>query len=238
MKRIKSTARKYWTAWLLTVCCALLFVIPCTPAQATDVTKSQGQLYNWTLLDDVGGTPYLETGVHTYTDTLSSTFNVAMVNIGAAADAGSVGFKIFVRYGAAEDGWREWIDYRADVDVAVTVALDLEAASGQAVIAVAATAGFDAVTQIGDTYFLKDATLANSELVIWGGVHADADTLTVIDNLVRTHATATSSMYAVVSQWNIRLPNGNDEAKVVFYNQDADANYACRIDYANEDDIE
>jgi hypothetical protein len=237
MAKVKSVMKKYWTAWLLTVCCILLCVIPHT-AQATDVTKSQGQLYPWTLLDDVGGTPYLETGVHTYTDTLSSTLNVAMVNIGAVADASSVGFKVFVRYGAADDGWRLWRDLKADVAVAVTTVLDAESAAAQAVINVTATAGFDAVTQIGDTYFIKDATLANSELVIWGGVHADAATITVIDNLVRTHAVTTSSLYAVVSQWPIYLPNGCDEAKVVFYNQDADANYACRVDYANEDDIE
>jgi len=181
---------------------------------------------------------HLETGIHTYTDTISSTLNIAMVNIGAVADAGSVGWKVFVRYGADDDGWRLWLEGKADVAVAVTTVLDLEAAADQAVIPVTATAGFDAVGQIGDTYFIKDATLANSELVIWGGVHADADTITVIDDLVRTHAVTTSSLYAVVSQWNIRLPNGNGEAKVVFYNQDADANYACRVDYANVTDIE
>ena len=48
----------------------------------------------------------------------------------------------------------------------------------------------------------------------------------------------TADIYQVVSQWNIRLPNGSDEAKILFYNQDADANYACRVDYANQDAIE
>lgn len=210
------------------------------PALALDATKSQGQLYDWTLLDDVGATPamHLETGVHTYTDAISSTLNVVMVNIGAVADASSVGFKVFVRYGAADDAWREFIDLTADVAVGVSTTLDLEAAAAQAVLAVAATAGHDAVGQIGDTYFVQNATLANSEMVIWGGVHADADTLTVIDNLVATHAVTTTKVWAVVKQWNIRLPEGSDEAKVLFYNQDADANYACRVDYANVDDIE
>lgn len=237
-KRFAGKIMRFTLVSLTVVILAMVMVISSHNAHATDVTKSQGQLYDWTLLDDIGGTPYLETGVHTYTDTLSSVLNIAMVNIGAAADAGSIGFKIFVRYGAADDGWREWIDLKADVAVAVTTVLDAESAAAQAVINVTATAGFDDPTQIGDTYFIKNATLANSELVIWGGVHADAATLTVIDNLVTTHAVTSSSLYAVVSQWNIRLPNGNDEAKVLFYNQDADANYACRVDYANEDDIE
>ena len=219
----------------------LLFVTG-TPqnAMALDATKSQGQLLDWTLLDDTGATPAMtvETGTHTYTSAISSTLNIAMVNIGAVADASSIGFKVFVRYGAADDGWREFIELTADVAVAVTTVLDAESAAAQAVINVTATAGFDAVTQIGDTYFIKNATLANSELVIWGGVHADAATITVIDDLVTTHAVTTSSLYAVVSQWNIRLPEGNDEAKVLFYNQDADANYAVRADFANVDAIE
>jgi len=217
---------------------SLLFCVGA--AQAVDITKSQGQLYEWTLLDDTAATPamHLETGVHTYTDTLSSAFNVAMVNIGAVADASSVGFKVFVRYGAADDGWRLWREYKADVAVGVATVLDAESAAAQAVINVTVTEGFDAVTQIGDTYFIKDGTLANSELVIWGGVHGDGQTITVIDDLVTTHAVTTCSLYAVVSQWNVMLPNGCDEAKVLFYNQDADANYACRVDYANEDAIE
>lgn len=221
---------------LITILTIVLLL--CASAQAADATKSQGELYDWTLLDDTAGTMYLETGTHTYTDAISSTLNVCMVNIGAVADASSVGFKVFVRYGAADDGWREFRDFKADVAVGVSTTLDLEAASGQAVLAVAATSGHDAVTQIGDTYFLQNATLANSELVIWGGVHADADTLTVIDNLVATHAVTTTKLWAVVSQWDVMLPNGCDEAKVLFYNQDADANYACRVDYANVDDIE
>ncbi|KKL08568.1 hypothetical protein LCGC14_2574530, partial [marine sediment metagenome] len=54
------------------VCICLIFVgTTSRRAQAVDITKSQGELYDWTLLDDTGGTPYLETGVHTYTDTLS-----------------------------------------------------------------------------------------------------------------------------------------------------------------------
>lgn len=209
----------------------------CASAQAVDITKSQGQLYDWTLLDDTGGTPTLETGTHTYTDTLSSTLNVAMVNIGAVADASSVGFIIFIRYGATEADWREWREYKADVAVAVTIDVDAQAASGQAVIPLSVTTNFDEPARIGDVFFIKDATLANSELVIWGGTFNNDVSITAIDNLVTTHEN-TADIYQVVSQWNIMLPNGCDEAKVLFYNRDADANYACRVDYANEDDIE
>lgn len=225
--------------WISLIIVVLMFVctIPCHRATAADITKSQGELYDWTLLDDVAGGPTLETGTHTYTDTLSSVLNVVMVNIGAVADAGSVGFKVFIRYGATEADWRLWIDLKADVAVAVTIDVDAQAASGQAVIPLSSTTNFDEPARIGDTFFLRDATLANSELVIWGGTFDNDVSITVIDNLVTTHEN-TADIYQVVSQWNIRLPNGNDEAKVLFYNRDADANYACRVDYANEDDIQ
>lgn len=218
------------------VCICLIFVSTTShQAQAADVTKSQGQLYDWTLLDDTGGTPFLETGIHTYTDTLSSMLNITMVNIGAVADAGSIGFMVFIRFNEAEDGWRLFVEYKADVAVAVTIDVDAQAASGQAAIPLSNTTNFDEVP--GSIYFLRDTTLANSELVIWGGTFSNDVSITAIDNLVTTHEN-TADIYKVVSQWNILLPNGNDEAKVLFYNRDADANYACRIDYANEDDIQ
>ena len=214
---------------------SLLFIdVTSQDVMALDMTKSQGELYDWTSL---GAITTLETGTHTYTATLSSTLNVAMVNIGAVADAGSVGCKIFVRYGAADDAWREFADLKADVALAVTIDVDAQAASAQAVIPLSATTNFDEPARINDTFFIKDATLANSELVIWGGTFENDISITVIDNLVTTHEN-TADIYQVVSQWNIKLPNGNDEAKLLFYNQDADATYACRVDYANEDDIE
>ena len=206
--------------------------------RALDITKSQGELLDWTLLDDTASAAMtVETGTHSYADTISSTLNIVMVNIGAVADAGSVGCKVFVRYGAADDSWREFLDLKADVAVAVTIDVDAEAASGQAAIPLSATTNFDEPARINDTFFIKDATLANSEMVIWGGTFDNDVSITAIDNLVTTHAN-TADIYQVVTQWNIKLPNGSDEAKLLFYNQDGDANYAVRADYANEDDIE
>lgn len=227
------------TIGALCLCCMLFVTHTPQNAMALDATKSQGQLLDWTLLDDTGASPAMtvETGTHTYTSAISSTLNIAMVNIGAVADASSVGFKVLVRYGATDDGWREFVNFTADVAVASTIDVDAQAASGQAVIPLSVTTNFDGVVQIGDTFFLRDTVLADSELVIWGGVFTNDVSITVIDNIVETKE-ATADLYAVVSQWNIRLPEGNDEAKVLFYNQDADANYAVRVDFANVDAIE
>lgn len=237
MKKYAGKIMRWTLISLFLLCLGIICIMPAHKTMAADVDKSQGELYDWTLLDDVAGGPTLETGTHTYTDTLSSVLNVVMVNIGAVADAGSVGFMVFVRYGAADDSWRLWIDLKADVAVAVTIDVDAQAASAQAVIPLTATTNFDEPARIGDTFFLRDTVLADSELVIWGGVFDNDVSITVIDDITETKE-ATADIYQVVSQWSILLPNGNDEAKVVFYNRDADANYACRVDYANEDDIQ
>ena len=239
MARTKSIARKYWTAWLLTVCCLLLFVIPGTPAQAANLTKSQGELMDWTLLDDTGGVPFLESAVFDagegYDDSLSSTLLVTMVNVGAAGTANAQGFIVFVRVSATDEGWRELI--RLDMDAGASNVGDLDdaAASAQAVIPLTSTTNFETP---GTVFFIKDeTTIADSALVIFGGTFSDDVSITVIDNLVNAYD-ASDNLYSNVQQWPIVLPSECDEAKVVFYNGDADANYACRIDYANQDDIE
>jgi len=41
----------------------LILMVLCIPVYAADVTKSAGQLLDWTLLDDTGGNPFIETNV-------------------------------------------------------------------------------------------------------------------------------------------------------------------------------
>lgn len=224
-----------WTMVSLAAFCLVFVATTAHKTMAADVDKSQGQLYDWTLLDDTGGTPYLETGVHTYTDTFSSVLHVTMVNIGAAGTAGAQGFKVFVRYSGTDEGWGEFINLGMGAAASNVGDLDDAAAGAQAVIPLTSTTNFETP---GDVFFLHDAgTIADSALVIFGGVYTNDVSITVIDNLVNAYD-ASDNLYDNVVQWPILLPNGCDEAKVLFYNGDADANYACRVDYANEDDVQ
>lgn len=230
-----------WTLVSLTcVILAILCFIPASKTLAVDVTKSQGELMDWTLLDDTGSaTMFLESvefdDGEGYDASMTSTLHITMVNIGAAADAGSVGFMIFIRVSATDEGWRELTDLKATVAASNVGDLDDSAASGQAVIPLTSTTNFETP---GSVFFLHDAgTIADSALVIFGGTYANDVSITVIDNLVNAYDNA-DNLYDNVSQWPIILPLGCDEAKVLFYNRDADANYACRIDYSNGDDVE
>ncbi len=235
MKKYAGKIMRWTLISLFLLCLGIVCVMPAHKIMAVDVDKSQGELYDWTLLDDTGGTPYLETGTHTYTDTFSSVLHVTMVNIGAAGTANAQGFKIFVRFSGTEEGWREFIDLKMSATASDVGDMDDTAASGQAVIPLASTTNYETP---GDVFFLHDAgTIADSALVIFGGVYTNDVSVTVIDNLVNAYDAA-DNLYNVIGQWFVILPNGGDEAKVLFYNGDADANYACRVDYINEDDVQ
>ena len=217
----------------------LISLLLCASAQATNITKSQGELMDWTLLDDTGGVPFLESALFDsgegYDDSLSSTLLVTMVNIGAAGTAGAQGFAVYVRMGATDETWRQFVKLPMDATASTVGDCNAVSGSAQANINLTATTGFETP---GSMYFLHDAgTIADSTLVIFGGTYNDDNYITVIDNLVNAYD-ADDNLYSNVQQWPIVLPGGCDEAKVLFYNGDADANYACRVDYANQDEIE
>ena len=230
-----------WT--LVSLTCfilAALCLMPVRKLMAADLTKSQGELMDWTLLDDTGSaTMFLESvefdDGEGYDASVVSTLHITMVNIGAAADASSVGFKVFVRVSDTDEGWRELTNYTALGTASNVGDLDDSAASAQAVIPLTATTNFETP---GDVFFLHDAgTIADSALVIFGGTYTNDVSITVIDNLVNAYD-ADDNLYDNVCQWPVILPSTCDEAKVLFYNGDADANYACRIDYSNGDAME
>lgn len=217
----------------------LLLVLFVQPVMAADATKSQGQLMDWTLLDDTGGTMFLETNVldagEGYDASVSSMLHIVMANCNTSAGGDEAGFRIFVRVSGTDEGWREFINMTATGGTANAGDLDDAAAAAQAVIPLTSTTNFETP---GDIFFLHDVgTMADSTLVIFGGTYVNDVSITVIDNLVNAYDAA-DFLYDVVDQWNIVLPGGCDEAKVLFYNTDADCNYACRADYSNIDDIE
>jgi len=230
-----------WTLISLSVfILAVLCIMPVRRVMAADLTKAQGELMDWTLLDDTGSaTMFLESTEFDdgegYDASVVSRFHITMVNVGAAADAGSCGFKIFVRVSDTDEGWREFANHTVTGTASNVGDLDDSAAAAQAVIPLTATTNFETP---GDVFFLKDeGTIADSCLVIFGGTYTNDVSITVIDDLVNAYDNA-DNLYDDVTQWNIILPGDCDEAKVLFYNGDADANYACRVDYSNTNDIE
>ena len=223
----------HFTALIL-ACICLLFVstMPLKKALAVDATKSQGQLMDWTLLDDTGGTMYLETNVldsgEGYDAAIVSELYVIMANCNTSAGGDEAGFIVLVRTAATDESWREFVRFTATGGTANAGDCDAESAAAQANVYLTSTTNFETP---GDIFFLHDAgTMANSTLVVFSGSYSNDDYITCIDNLVNTYD-ADDYLYDVVDMWTIVLPKGCDEAKVLFYNTDADCNYACRVDY-------
>lgn len=204
-----------------------------------DATKARGQLMDWTLLDDTGGTFSIETPVldsgENQDSSMSTILNVVMAHADGN-DAGSnyASFKVLGRVDDTDEGWREISNLQATGGTAAVGDLDQESASAQPNVYIVSTTSFETP---GDCYLLKDEdTITNSQLV-YNKDFANDDYTVMIDNLVNTFSTD-DNLYDIVNQWQIRIPFEYQEVKVIFYNTDGDATYVCRVDYLQVTDIE
>lgn len=199
-------------------------------------SKSQGQLMDWTALDETVG---VESGIldsEGYDDSIHAMLHITMAHKDANANTGTPGCIVLVRAGTTDEHWVEWRRLLATTTTANGQVLAAASGSGQANperIEVAATANFEG---IGDRVFLHDAgAIANSTVVTIKDFVSN-DYVENIDELVGAYDTS-DYLYDVVNEWSVELPAGCDEAKVLFFNDDADSEFACRVDYSFVDDI-
>lgn len=202
-----------------------------------DLTKANGQLMDWSVLDDTGGVPTLESGGlngEGLADSIDAILHIDMCHqdVNAAGDA--AGFIVLIKSGTTDEDWHEHVRAEADGGTANLGNCDAESAGAQANVYIASTTNFETP---GDKYFMKDeGTLANSCIIV-NKDYVNDDYIICIDNLVNTYDDADNT-YDIVNQWNILLPEDTKVAKVLFYNKDADATYACRVRYSLATDIE
>lgn len=200
-------------------------------------TKSQGELLDWTTLDETVG---VESGVldsgEGLNDNLIGMLHVVMAHSDGNANTGTPGFVVLIRVSGTDEGWREHVRMLATTTTANAQVLAANSGTSQANpdrIEVAATANFDG---IGDCVFLCDeGDITNSCLVFIKDVVTN-DYVQNIDDLVGDYDTS-DYLYDVVDQWDIELPAGIDEAKVLFFNDDSDSEFAVRVDYSFVDAI-
>lgn len=216
--------------FLVSLFLSLAFTVPCFGA---DYTTSQAVLMDWTLLDDTAATPWLETSALTTDTWLGCTLYIDVAHIDADAGTAGTKFKIWAKSGATDECWHEVQELSITIGAANAGDVDQACAGAQANVYLAATANFDGP---GDVFFLRDVgTLADSCLCIVGKATTD-DYTTLIDNLVNTYDDADTT-WDIVDQWPVRLGPGYIY-KVTFHNTDSAANYACRVHYVAETDIE
>lgn len=206
-----------------------------------DYTKTQGQLMDWTLLDDTGGVPSLESPALDSGESLDSSLLATLHIDMCHADANDAGtanasYIVWGKSGTTDEDWHKLFEGQADAGQANGQVLAAASGSGQANpnrIEVAATANFQTP---GDSYFLKDVgTLADSCIVV-NKDYVLNDYIECIDDLVNAYDTA-DYVYDIVNQWSLQLPGDLQAVRVTFHNPDGDATYACRVRYTMVTDL-
>ena len=200
-------------------------------------TKSQDELLDWTILDETIGieSAILNAG-EGLNDNLVGMLHVTMAHCDANANTGTPGFVVLIRVSGTDEGWREYIRMSATITQANAQVLAANSGTSQPNpdrIEVAATANFDG---IGDMVFLCDEGDITNSCIVFIKNYVANDYVTNIDNLVGDYDTS-DYLYDVIDQWNIELPLGIDEAKVLFFNDDSDSEFAVRVDYSFVDAI-
>lgn len=209
----------------------VLWMVWSVYAATFDATKSAGSLLDWT---EMANATTVESGELDSGEGLNASIQAVLhidmcASTATAATVGSGGFVVFIKAGTTDEDWQEFVRCTATGGTANVGDLDDAAASAQAVIPLTSTTNFETP---GDVYFLQDeTTIADSCLVIHSGTYNDDVSITVIDNLVNAYDNA-DNLYDLVDQWSIRLPSATAAAKVLFYNTDADSDYACRVRYS------
>lgn len=213
----KRIIRKYWTAWLITVCCLLLFVIPSVPVQAAPtMTTSIDEIDAWAI---VGSATIREGTADQISDSYKTILYIEVALIEATAQDGVT---VIVEVSYADDNWMELISFTGTAETAATTTLSTEEVSGQTVLSLtdAATGDFDIIAR---KWFIKDGTIGNSESVKTKSVATND--VTVLQDTLRLHATATN-VYDRVDEWVVNIPFGVAWVRVLINNTDADSDVA------------
>jgi len=228
MKRLKQFILYTTAAFVMIM---MLFV---GPVMAADFTKASGELQDWILLDDTAAVPTIDTSALTTTDDVAVFLHITMAHCNTSAAGDLAGFSILVKSGTTDEHWEEFIRMTATGGTANAGNCDQESASAQANVYIAATANFDAPGQL--IFFHDAGTMADSCLIVNKDTTTD-DYITAIDNLVNTYD-ADDFLYDIVDQWTVQIPASIVVSKILFYNTDADANYACRVRYTKVTDLQ
>ena len=207
----------------------------------SDLTKTQGQLMDWSTLDDTGGVPFLETSelgsVEDLDSALGAVLHIDMAHQDTNAAGNLAHCKIWIKSGSTDEDWHEFISLTATDGTANSQQLDANSGSGQANpdrIQVASTTNFETP---GDKYFLKDVGDLTNSCIVVNKDYVNDDYVVHMDDLVGAYDSS-DFLYDVIDQWSILLPSTIQAAKVTFHNEDSDATYACRVRYTIITDIE
>jgi hypothetical protein len=202
-----------------------------------DYAKSTGiQVKNWTAI--AGGTSGNSGDIATIDD-LATVLHIdlASTSTNAIAAGSEAEVVVHVKHGtgnpAINDIWSEYSRYRMTGGTPLDTSTDNTVDSTETTLQLALTTTFET---LGQVFFLKDATLANSEIVQTADFSAGI-MIEATEPFVRDHANSTTYVYNNIKQWNVLIPKTVSLARVTIHNPDADATYAYRVRYTQVTDI-
>lgn len=217
---MKTKIKKYWTAWLLTVCCILLLVIPPMVAEAAlAMSTTLDEVDAWQAV--VAGTMVVgsEEDIHLNYRTFVC---IEWALTEATAHDGSGGVSIEISYG--DDNWIEFwgpVGFTAETAATTQTAEDPTSAGDTTVtLDDSSTGDFDVV---GRKWFIKDGTIGNSESVRTKSDNTNV--VTLCQDTLREHA-VDSDVYDRVDEWVVKIPGGIAYYRILMNNGDADCDGA------------
>lgn len=210
--------KRYWTAWLLTVCCLLLFVIPGTPAQAAlTMTTSIDEIDAWQAV--TAGTLVAGTA-DSVSDSYATVLYVEVALIEAVAQSGC---DVIIEVSYADDNWMQLTAFQGTAETPATTAINdatCNAADTTVILDDSTTGDFDVPSR---KWFIKDGTIGNSESVRTKS--NSGNTVTICHDLLRGHADNTN-VYDRVDEWVVSIPFGVAYVRTLVNNTDADSDVA------------
>lgn len=221
MAKAKSLIRKYKTAWLLTVCCILLFIIP---------HKAQAALTKTTSFDTIDAWQALAAGTladGNAEDISASYATLVYIEVALTDTDAQAGVDVSVEISYADDDWMTfWGPVGGTAETPVTTDVnDASSAAGDAymILVDSATGDFDVP---GRKWFVVDGTVANSESFKTKS-NANPDTVTLCQDTMRDHANSLAC-WDRVDEWVVAIPFGAAYVRVIINNTDADADIHWR----------
>jgi len=198
-----------------------------------DIDKAWAQLDEWAQIAVAG---VRKGATLSLPDELGAVLEIFVVHDSVNAHANGV--MMVVEVSGNTSGDEDWVPLpsfngiRSSGGTAATANVDVECAAEATQLKVDTTTGF--VTKM-DRYFVKNATIANSEVVRNNGYASD-DYITLLDGLTNIQQT-TADVFNIVESWLCRIPQEYRRVRVIYWNDDADCTVCTRTMAAEAEDI-
>lgn len=202
-----------------------------------DVNKSGAQKDEWA---QIAAAAIRKGAEFTFTDDLGGVLEIFVAHDSTNAHANGAEMVVEVndQTSGNDEGWialESFNGIRSSGGTAVQVNVDVECAATVTELKVDSTGGSSEFETKMDRYFVKNNTIANSEIVRNNGF-ADNDYITILDGLTNTQETS-ADVFNIVESWLCRVPQEFRRARVIIWNDDADCTICSMTREAKSTDI-